>query len=945
MRNFFNPLRVLQASLLLIVTFLFITPLSAQQKVKKVVLQAFWWDYWNSNFPASWANYLTEMAPRLKSMGIDAVWIPPSYKNGGVNSVGYSPFDHYDLGDKYQKPDSYWTGQGRATTTRVGTKDELLRMIAVLHANGIEVIQDIVLNHVDNAGSGTGNGGQDTEGTYSMATNSGYKNFRYVSFATPAGNESTADYWSRSGRWSKNYQNFHPHVNHNSVSDAMTSSYWGPDICFGSDCPVGTSGSYLINGACTVTGGYGVSSNITGYNPTQASGYMRNQSRDWIMWFKKQTGVDGFRWDAVKHFDIHTQQDLSYNLKYNLPAFAKGGDEMINVGEFVGGKAELDRYTDHVYQANSGNNFLMGTFDFGLRAYDGDGAIKAMTDGGGFYDMWKLAGAQQSWRYTDQGGKRIHRTMPFVNNHDTYRPTLDGSGNITGWNTGSELSPHIEPGNSRLPLSYAVIMSVDGNPQLFFEDVFNIYSTGKRFSHLPTSTTDLPVNAAINKIIWAHQVLGFKEGDFKVRSADASAYWPSGNSANDLFIVERSGKALIGMNDRGDSGGWQQAWVDSDFPVGTVLKDYSGANGTSTYTVPSDKRVLVNTPPVVPGSGWYGYSIWAPVGFDNAVYTPSRSAQTTQEWEMANDLGDSHCSSLGYGGALPANSTNQRVAGKIFAAAGETVTYKIFPEADGVNVTGLLSDLDGITLATGNGATTAASPLTITYTPGADTWIVVKVRHTNNTQAAQKLWCNVAYTAPQVVNTRLSTSSPALRVSIWTGNGGNSNMTDCRNWEEGKLPDSLTSVRVPANAGVMPVANAAMACKDLWVETGATLTRNGLLSVVGSVSGGGTVISTAEMNGANTMNRQASLVNQDRVITAFPNPFTDDLKLSSNIAITEPVIAQVFDARGRVIVNYRGTFAQVSNSMSSWFKAQAPGMYLLQLKTGTHNETIKLLKK
>ena len=24
-------------------------------------------------------------------------------KNTGTNSVGYSPFDHYDLGDKYQK--------------------------------------------------------------------------------------------------------------------------------------------------------------------------------------------------------------------------------------------------------------------------------------------------------------------------------------------------------------------------------------------------------------------------------------------------------------------------------------------------------------------------------------------------------------------------------------------------------------------------------------------------------------------------------------------------------------------------------------------------------------------------------------------------------------------------------------------------------------------------
>ena len=87
-----------------------------------------------------WANYLTELAPRLKGMGVDAIWIPPTVKNqdfGGFKGVGYAPFDHYDLGDKMQKNDA---------TTRVGTKDELLRMIAVMHANGIEVIQDITAN-------------------------------------------------------------------------------------------------------------------------------------------------------------------------------------------------------------------------------------------------------------------------------------------------------------------------------------------------------------------------------------------------------------------------------------------------------------------------------------------------------------------------------------------------------------------------------------------------------------------------------------------------------------------------------------------------------------------------------------------------------------------------------------------------------------------------------
>ncbi|MCI1186053.1 alpha-amylase family glycosyl hydrolase [Hymenobacter sp. DH14] len=105
-------------------------PASAQTTVKKVVLQAFWWDYYNDTYRFKWADYLTEMAPRLKEMGIDAVWLPPTPKNkNATNDVGYSPFDHYDLGDKFQKGD---------VRTRFGSKDEFLRLVAVLHANGIE---------------------------------------------------------------------------------------------------------------------------------------------------------------------------------------------------------------------------------------------------------------------------------------------------------------------------------------------------------------------------------------------------------------------------------------------------------------------------------------------------------------------------------------------------------------------------------------------------------------------------------------------------------------------------------------------------------------------------------------------------------------------------------------------------------------------------------------
>ena len=64
---------------LLILALLF----AGNQRVKaqQVVLQGFWWDYSNANYPNGWANYIADLAPRLKAMGIDAVWMPPTIKS------------------------------------------------------------------------------------------------------------------------------------------------------------------------------------------------------------------------------------------------------------------------------------------------------------------------------------------------------------------------------------------------------------------------------------------------------------------------------------------------------------------------------------------------------------------------------------------------------------------------------------------------------------------------------------------------------------------------------------------------------------------------------------------------------------------------------------------------------------------------------------------------
>lgn len=664
----------------------------------KVVLEGFWWNYQNNHYVNGWSNYLTDLAPRLRGLGIDDVWLPPCEKNSGTNSVGYAPFDLYDLGDKWQKG---------SLRTRMGTKDELLRLIGVLHANGCDVIQDAVLNHCSDAGSAlSGAGGQDGA-TLSMQTNSGYKNFRYVCYSRPAGNESSTDYLGRTGRWPKNWENFYPNTsnNHYNTGD-WDAILFGPDISYESTA-------------------YGTSSNAT-YNPAQSSDYMRTGARNWLIWFKKQTGADGFRLDAAKNYPYWAAQDLLWNVKYNA-SWAGGGANMFAVGEIVGSTSDEDTWISNVKTSNGGTEDLVGTFDFGFRS-----ELKNMISAGGSYDLGSLPGKQQSNRY---------RTVPFVNNHDTYRPITDANGNITGWDTGNELGGgHIDPNDVRIAVAYAVAFAVDGSPQVFFEDLFDLENTGKRFSHLPTSTTDLPVRDAIANIIWCHQKLNFKKGAYKVR-------W----QAQDLLIIERgynagpeNSYAIIGVNDNWNT--WQSATIQTDFGANVQLHDYSGANSSDIWTDGTGKATIY-VPPCDGSNVRRGYCIWGPAGVTGSFNPTQRS--TTQEWEMSDDLGDSHDSSLKQGGAIPASSTAWRTSGEVFDQGGKTITVNLYPTNTTPSLTVSVYNHSGASVAT----TSGAGNLTLTYTPVSDGFYTVKVKNTSSSNPSQTAYVKVTYTSPMTVST------------------------------------------------------------------------------------------------------------------------------------------------------------------------------------------------
>lgn len=872
--RFAKPMLFVVTCLLLLLSY---DGTAQTNRVKKVLFQGFWWNYWNSNFPNRWSNYLTELAPRLKAMGFDGVWVPPAYKNGSPGSVGYSPFDHYDLGDKYQKGGS----DSLNVRTRMGNKDELLRLFAVLHANGMDAIQDVVLNHVDGAGNNTtGAGGQDPQSPYSVANAGGYKNFRYTSYATPLIDDSQNDYWTRGGRWPKNYPNFYPNLNNNCTTGDICSPFFGPDMsyeasAYGQSSNIPTSGSVTVGG---VTRPY--------INPAQGSNHMRDNARNWLMWYKKQTGADGWRWDAVKHFPIYVQEDLIYNTKYVISAFAQGGEAMTNIGEWIGSKADLDAYVTNV---RSGTEEHTGTFDFSLRGYGPNGGLYSMVLGMGGYNMQNLPGEQQDKRYYNYATQRVHRTCPFVNSHDTYRPLVAANGNFlkalgdgTGWDTGQELGgngQHIDPREPRLFSAYATTFAMDGNPVVFFEDLFDIGTTGKRYSHLPTSAVDLPVREDIVNIILAHQRLQYKNGDYGVPTALGGAQAPfyAKGSSGDHIVFERYGRALIGVTDKftaiNNNTQDEEVWVNAGDPAwrNVDLIDYSGAHGVTTTRVQADGRVLIKTAPVghtIAGARGHGYSIWAPKPAGVTIntvtdiynylagYAQTRSTQTVQEWEMADDLGDSHLKSLQQGGRLPDNSTAQRTAGRIYVASGTTITYKVYPEVNGLSQNIALYNTSGTILSQVTGTSSNTAPLTGTYTPTATGWLTIKVKNTTATQAGQKVWVNVTYTAPTSVNTR--TGAGSLRQAA---------------------PSPITEV----------------------VKT--------------------------------------------KAVKVYPNPASGNITLSARGFETGEVLQlKLSNSDGKVLVRLAGTGPQLSSMFNAAFKSLKTGIYMLGVTAQAYNEQIKVIK-
>ncbi|MCX6591970.1 MAG: alpha-amylase family glycosyl hydrolase [Acidobacteria bacterium] len=161
-----------------------------------VLMQAF---YWNcperEKRDGQWWNYVATKVPEMQAAGFTALWLPPASKsaNLGGPSMGYDPYDYYDLGDFNQK--------GRVKTW-FGNQAELTALIAAAHAAGMQVYADFVSNH---------NSGADAEEVNPLTKQSRWTKYSPLS-----------------GRFPRDWKSFHPSPYE--TFDGMTFGDM-PDLC------------------------------------------------------------------------------------------------------------------------------------------------------------------------------------------------------------------------------------------------------------------------------------------------------------------------------------------------------------------------------------------------------------------------------------------------------------------------------------------------------------------------------------------------------------------------------------------------------------------------------------------------------------------------------------------------------------------------------------------
>lgn len=325
-----------------------------------MMMQYFEW-YLNCN-KNLW-NTVKRKGEELSKLGVTSIWLPPAYKGiGGEKEVGYAVYDLYDLGEFDQKG---------SIPTKYGTKDEYVDAIIELQQQGIEVYADIVLNH--------------KMGADKLQTIKATK-CRWDDHNIEIGEEETVEVWTKFSFPGRNHQysDFEWNWTHFSGIDynsrtkevalyKLKDKTWQRDV----DKEFGNF-DYLM-----------------GADIDFSNEVVINECKKWGKWYLELTGVDGFRFDAVKHIESDFIKEWIQEMRRNSKK------ELFSVGEYW--SANINDIQDYIDRTEG----QISLFDVPLH-----------------YNFYKAANSNGEYDLRTLLDNTLMRNNPekavtFVDNHDT----------------------------------------------------------------------------------------------------------------------------------------------------------------------------------------------------------------------------------------------------------------------------------------------------------------------------------------------------------------------------------------------------------------------------------------------------------------------------------------------------------------------------------------------
>lgn len=377
--------------------------------VNGIMLQGFEW-YCTSD--GSYYRQMKENIELLQKVNITSIWLPPSTKGGSTYDVGYGVYDLFDLGEFDQKG---------SVRTKYGTKDELLELIGALKQANIMVISDVIMNHKAFA--------DEPEVFKAVQVDPSDRN-REISEPYDIEGFTKFNFKGRNGKYNDFTWNFQ-HFN-------------GVDY----DQREGKNGVFRILGE-NKGWNQGVSNELGNYDFLMFSNIdhthpdVKRHLIDWACWYIAETGVDGFRLDALKHIDYQFLQDWLKQILERYPDFFFVGEYWVET---------LDQKENYLFETD----YHMSLFDVKLHNQ--------------FYQASVLKESFDLRKLFDGSLLRNHpqHTVTFVDNHDS-QPEQSLESWVEFW-----FKPHAYA---------AILLDKEGYPCVFYGDLFGVRGPKEQNGH------------------------------------------------------------------------------------------------------------------------------------------------------------------------------------------------------------------------------------------------------------------------------------------------------------------------------------------------------------------------------------------------------------------------------------------------------------------------------